>query len=160
LILLSFLWVVNPFITFSPFSNSSNGVPVLGLMVGFEYLTLYLSGSGRASQETAVISSCQQALLGIHNSVWVWCLLRMDLRVERSLDRLSFGLCSTLSPHISFRQKTSGLKNLEMSRWPHPPTRDLPNIWIWFQQLLPLLCWAFQVTSSLLGPGSLLNPGI
>ena len=32
---------------------------------------LYLSGSGRASQETALSGSFQQALLGIHNSVWV-----------------------------------------------------------------------------------------
>jgi hypothetical protein len=32
---------------------------------------LYLSGSGRASQETAISGSCQQAL-GIHNSVRVW----------------------------------------------------------------------------------------
>jgi hypothetical protein len=27
-----------------------------------------------ASQEAAVSGSCQQALLGISNSVWFWCL--------------------------------------------------------------------------------------
>jgi hypothetical protein len=29
---------------------------------------------GRASQETAITGFCQQALVGIHNSVWVWWL--------------------------------------------------------------------------------------
>jgi hypothetical protein len=47
---------------------------VFSPMVGFEHPHLYWSGSGRASQETAVSGSCQQALLGISNSVWVWCL--------------------------------------------------------------------------------------
>jgi hypothetical protein len=35
-------------------------------------LCIYLSGCGRASQETTILGSCQQALLGIHNSVWIW----------------------------------------------------------------------------------------
>jgi hypothetical protein len=38
-------------------------------MVGCEHPPLYFSGSGRASQETAISGSCQQALLDIHNSV-------------------------------------------------------------------------------------------
>jgi hypothetical protein len=38
-------------------------------MVGCEHPPLYLSGSGRASQET-VIRSCQLAPLSICNSVW------------------------------------------------------------------------------------------
>ena len=42
-------------------------------MVGFEHL-LYLSGSGRVSQETAISGSWKQALLGIHYSVWVLSL--------------------------------------------------------------------------------------
>jgi hypothetical protein len=66
--------VANPFSSFSPFSNPSIGDPVLSPMDGCEYPPLYLSGTGRASQETAISGSCQQALLGIHNSVWVWCL--------------------------------------------------------------------------------------
>jgi hypothetical protein len=48
-ILLFFLWVANPFNSFSPFSNSSIGDPMLGPMLGCEHLPLYLSGSGRAS---------------------------------------------------------------------------------------------------------------
>jgi hypothetical protein len=38
------------------------------------WLLLYLSGSGRASQETAISGFHQQALPGIHNSFWVWWL--------------------------------------------------------------------------------------
>ena len=36
-----------------------------------EHPLLYLPGTGRASQETAISDSCQQALVGIHNSVWL-----------------------------------------------------------------------------------------
>ena len=68
LILLFFLWGCY----FSLFSNSSIGDPVISSMVGCKHLPLYMSGSGRASQETAISVSCQQALLGIHNSVCIW----------------------------------------------------------------------------------------
>jgi hypothetical protein len=77
LILLFLVWGCKPLQlleSLSPLSNSSTGIPVLSPMVGCESLPLYLSGSGRASQETAITRSCQQALLGIHNSVWMWCL--------------------------------------------------------------------------------------
>jgi hypothetical protein len=43
-------------------------------MVGCKHSHLYLSGSGRATQETAISDTCQHALLGIHNILWVWCL--------------------------------------------------------------------------------------
>ena len=39
---------------------------------------------------------------------------------------------------------------------PFPQQGSLPNLWIWSLQVLPPLCWAFQLISSLLGPGSLL----
>jgi hypothetical protein len=61
-----------PFSPFSPFSNSSIGDPTLSTMVGSEHPPLYLQGSGRASQETAISGSFQHAFFGIHNSVWVW----------------------------------------------------------------------------------------
>jgi hypothetical protein len=52
-------------------------------------IPLYFSGSGRASWETAISGSCQHALLGIHNGVWV-CRLYMGWRwgggEVRSLD--------------------------------------------------------------------------
>ncbi|KRY04454.1 hypothetical protein T03_18051 [Trichinella britovi] len=43
-------------------------------MVGCKHLPLYLSGSGRASQETAISGFHQQALPSIHNNVQVWWL--------------------------------------------------------------------------------------
>ena len=43
-----------------------------------------------------------------------------------------------------------------MIGWPHRPTRGHANLWIWSLQVLPPLCWAFQLISFLLGPGILL----
>ena len=50
------------------------GDPMLSPMVGCEHPLLFLSGAGKASQETVISSSCQQALVGICNGVWVWWL--------------------------------------------------------------------------------------
>jgi hypothetical protein len=61
----------NPFSSLGTFSNSFIGDPVLCPMDGCDHALLYLSGTVRASQETAISESHQQALLGIHNSVWV-----------------------------------------------------------------------------------------
>jgi len=58
----SFYGVANPFSSLSPFSNSPIRDPILSPMVGCEQLPLYLSGSGTASQETAISGSCWQAL--------------------------------------------------------------------------------------------------
>ena len=52
----------NPLSSFSPFSNSSTGDPMLSPMVVFEHPPLYLSGSARASQEAAISGSHQQTL--------------------------------------------------------------------------------------------------
>jgi hypothetical protein len=60
----------NPFNFLGPFSSSFIGDPVLSPMDGYEHPLLYFSGTGRASQETAISGSRQQALVGIHNSVW------------------------------------------------------------------------------------------
>ena len=46
--------------------------PLLGPMVDCKHPLLYLSGTGRTSQETAISGSCQKALVGTHNSVQVW----------------------------------------------------------------------------------------
>jgi hypothetical protein len=64
----------NPFISLGTFSSSFTGDPVLHPMDSCEHLLLYLPGTGRASQETAISGSCQQNLVGICNSVWVWWL--------------------------------------------------------------------------------------
>jgi hypothetical protein len=54
--------------------------PSLGTLCSVQWKVvntlLYLSGTGRASQGTAISGSCQQALVGIHNSVWVCWLHR------------------------------------------------------------------------------------
>jgi hypothetical protein len=65
----------NLFSSLGPFSSSFIGDPVLSSMDGCEHLLMYLSGTGRASQDTAISDSYQQALVGIYNSVW-W--LSMD----------------------------------------------------------------------------------
>ena len=46
---------------------------MLNPMVSCKHPPQYLSGSGIASQETAISGFCQQVLLGILNSVLVWC---------------------------------------------------------------------------------------
>lgn len=66
--------VANTFSSFTPFSNSFFGDPMLCLMVGCNHLTLYLSESWRASPDTAITGSCQQTFFGICHSVWVCCL--------------------------------------------------------------------------------------
>jgi hypothetical protein len=48
------------------------GNPMLTSMVGYEHPLLYLSGFGRVFQGTTISGSCQDALLGIHNSVCIW----------------------------------------------------------------------------------------
>ena len=93
----SFYGFTHPFSSFSLFSNSSIGDPVLSPVVGCEHPSLCLPCSGRASQETAV-SACSswypQHCLGL---VTVY---GMDPRVEKPLDGLSFSLCSILCLHI------------------------------------------------------------
>ena len=64
----------NPYSSLGTFSSSFIGDPVLHPMDDCEHPLLYMSGTGRASRETAISVSCQQALVGICNSVWVWWL--------------------------------------------------------------------------------------
>jgi hypothetical protein len=48
--------------------------PAFHPIVDCEHPLLYLPGIGIASQERAMSESCQQALVGICNSVWDWWL--------------------------------------------------------------------------------------
>jgi hypothetical protein len=64
----------NSFNSLGPFSSSFIGDTLLNPTDGCEHPLLYLSGTGKASQETATSGSSQQVLIGIHNSVWVWRL--------------------------------------------------------------------------------------
>jgi hypothetical protein len=58
----------NPFSSLGTFSSSFIGDPVLGLMDDCEHPLLYLPGTDRAPQETAISGSCPQALVGICHS--------------------------------------------------------------------------------------------
>jgi hypothetical protein len=81
--------VANPFSSFSPFPNSPIGAPMPSPMFDCKHPYLYLSVSGRASQETAISGSCQQAPLGICHSVWVWCLhMRWISRLKQWLHEI------------------------------------------------------------------------
>ena len=64
-ILLLLLWGFIPLQLPGYFSGSFIGDPVLHPIDDCEHPLLYLSGTGRASQETAISISCQQALVGI-----------------------------------------------------------------------------------------------
>ena len=59
------------FSSLGPFSSSSVGDLLNSSMVVWDHRPLHWSGTGRASQETAISGYCQQVLVGIHNSVWV-----------------------------------------------------------------------------------------
>jgi hypothetical protein len=52
----------------------SFGDLVLCPMNDCKHLLLYLTGTGRGPQETVISGFCQQALVGICHSVWVWWL--------------------------------------------------------------------------------------
>ena len=94
--------VANSFSSLGTFSSSFIGDPVLHPMDGCEHPLLYLSGSGRASQEPAISGSCQQALVGICNSLGLVVIYRMDPHVGQSIDGHSFRVCSTLCLYNSF----------------------------------------------------------
>jgi hypothetical protein len=141
--------------SFSPSPNSSIGVHMRILMVGCEILSLHLSGFGRASQETAITGSCQQALLGISNNVWGWWLNMRWIPRWGSL-RMAFPLVSPVLFVTVFPRSHSGLKFWRWVGGPIPQPEVMPNLWIWSLQVLPSLCWLFQLMSSPLGPGSLL----
>ena len=59
------LWGFSPLQLPGYFSGPFIGDLVLCLMDDCEHLLLYLPGTGRASKETAISGSCQQALIGI-----------------------------------------------------------------------------------------------
>jgi hypothetical protein len=66
--------IADPFCSFSTFSGSLIEDPVLHPIEVCEHPLLYLPGTGMVSQETAISGSCQQNLVGICSSVWVWWL--------------------------------------------------------------------------------------
>jgi len=69
---------------------------VLSLMVDCKHLHLYQLDPGRASQETSISDSCQQALLDISNSDWAWWL-NMGLIPSGAVSAWPFSLLHSLS---------------------------------------------------------------
>ena len=67
--------VADPFSSLGAFSSFSIESPVFHPIDDCEHPLLYLSGTGKASQETTISGSFQQNLSGICNSVWVWWLI-------------------------------------------------------------------------------------
>jgi hypothetical protein len=67
--------VADPFSSLGTFSSSSIGGPVFHPIDDYEHPLLYLPGTGKASQETAILGPFQQNLAGICNSVCIWWLI-------------------------------------------------------------------------------------
>jgi len=67
-----------------------------------EHPFLYYLGTGRASQETAISGSCQQALVGICKCLGLVVVYGMDPQVGQLLNGHSFRLCSKLCLCNSF----------------------------------------------------------
>jgi hypothetical protein len=134
LILLFFLWRCKPFQLLQSFwvlhwvpHAQADGC-----------LHLYWSGSGL---ETAISGSCQQALLGISNSVWVWCLHVGWIPRWGSL-WMAFPSVSALLfvPEFSLDKSNSELKLWRSMGDPIPQPGAMIHFWIWSLQVLsPLL---------------------
>jgi hypothetical protein len=75
----------DPFSSLGTVSSSFIRDPVFHPIDDCEHPLLYLPGTGRASQETAISGSCQQNLAGICNSVCVWWLFMGWIPVWGSL---------------------------------------------------------------------------
>jgi hypothetical protein len=103
--------------------------------------------------------SCQQALLGISNSVWVWWL-NMGYTSRWGSLWMAFPSISAplFVPAFPFDRSDSGLLFLRWVGGPIPQLEAKPTHWIWSLQVLSPLCWVFQLMSSLLNPGNLLGP--
>jgi hypothetical protein len=68
------LWGFRPLHLLGELSSSFIGDLVLCPMDNCEHPLLYLPGTDKGPQETAISGSCQQALVGICHSVWIWWL--------------------------------------------------------------------------------------
>ena len=122
------------------------GVPVLSLMVGCKHQHMYWSGSGKASQETAISGFCQQVLLGISNSVCTWRLHMGWIPRWGSL-WVAFRSVSTplFVPVFTLYRSNSGLKILRWVGGSIPQLEAVPNLRIWSLQVFSPFCWVFQL---------------
>lgn len=106
-----------------------------------------------------MLNSYQQVLLGISNSVWVWCL---QIRWIPRWHHLSMAFPSASSPlfvpAFLFDRSNSELIFLRWMGGLIPQPGAVSIHWIWYIQVLSPLCWIFQLMKSLLCPGNLLGP--
>ena len=64
----------DPFSSLGTFSSSFTGDLVLHPMDDCEHPLLYLPGTNKSPQDTTILGSCLQALVGICHSDWIWWL--------------------------------------------------------------------------------------
>jgi hypothetical protein len=123
--------LTNTFSSYSPFYNYSIGVPMFSPIVGFEHPLLYLWNFGKASQEAAIKGSCQQALLGIQNSIRVLCLYMGWIpRCESLWMAFPSGSALHFVPIFPLDKSHSGLKIWRLVCGPIPQPGPLTNLWI------------------------------
>jgi hypothetical protein len=122
-----------------------------------EYLHLYQSG--RASQETAIPGSCQQGLLGIRNSIRVWCLQMGWIPKWGNLWMIFPSVSAPFFvPAFPLDRNNSGLKILRRVGGSIPQLGAVPIYWTRSLQALSPLCCVSWLRSNLLALRSLLLP--
>jgi hypothetical protein len=131
-------------------------------MVCYKYQHLYWSGADRSSEEIAIPGSCQQALLGICNSVGVLCLQMGRIpggqgRAVSGWHILQF-LFHLFVPVFPLDRNISGLKLLRCMGNPIPQLGAMPVYWRSSLQVVSPICCVFCLKSSLLAPKSLSLP--
>jgi len=97
--------VANPLSSFSPFSNSSIGVPMISLKLAASILICIIKALAEPLRRHSLSGSCQQVLLGISNSDWIWWLHMGWIPRWGSLWMTFPSDSAPLCPCISFRQE-------------------------------------------------------
>ena len=120
----------DPFSSLDTFFSSFIGGTVFHPMNDCEHPLLYLSGTGRASQETPILGSCQQNF-GICNSVWVWWLFMRWIPTWGSLWMV---LPSVFA--LNFVSVTPSIGIL------FPQVRKIEVSTLWYSFFLRFMCFA------------------
>jgi hypothetical protein len=125
------------------------------MMVGCEYLQLYWSGAGIASQRGSYTRLLSASTSGIKNSVRVW-ICRWDGSLGGVISGWPF--LQSLLPFVvsvfSLYKNNSVLKFLRWMSGPIPQLGAMLIYWRWSLQVLSLLYWVFQLMSLELGSGN------
>jgi hypothetical protein len=104
----------NPFSSLGPFSSFFIEDPMLCPMDDCEHPLLYLPGTGRISQETAISGSCHEALIGICHSICIWWLfigwIHMWVRLWMVIHSVSALNFVSVTPFMGLQAGTSTLE--------------------------------------------------